>query len=217
MHVHSIMGEVLAFRVATEKLSHIIWGGRVAMEAVSEEIPCNFVGEFKVGDNLVFNADLLSSLVEADQDGRFSKLIVIQAGAIVETALGQIIYRAQNHTREGVPEMSEQDRSAIEGKKADNFNNIIEVMKKHKRSHYAGSKGIGRFSSDRLGQELTLQTRPKGRSNPSIYDLILNEQLPFVSGLGLDLLVPRDLAGRSDRYCEVVSLVTEGIYQLCKR
>lgn len=27
--------------------------------------------------------------------------------------------------------------------------------------HYAGSKGIGRFSSDRLGQTVTLQTRPK--------------------------------------------------------
>jgi hypothetical protein len=50
----------------------------------------------------------------------------------METALGQIIYRAQNHTREGVPEMSEEDRSAIEGKKADNFNNIIQVMKAHK-------------------------------------------------------------------------------------
>jgi signal transduction histidine kinase len=31
--------------------------------------------------------------------------------------------------------------------------------------HLAGSKGIGRFSSDRLGAELTLQTRPKGRSS----------------------------------------------------
>lgn len=29
------------------------------------------------------------------------------------------------------------------------------------RGHYAGSKGIGRFSSDRLGEELILQTRPK--------------------------------------------------------
>jgi signal transduction histidine kinase len=31
--------------------------------------------------------------------------------------------------------------------------------------HLAGSKGIGRFSSDRLGAELTLQTRAKGRSD----------------------------------------------------
>ncbi len=35
------------------------------MAIQTEEIPCNFVGDFKVGDNLVFNADLddgLSSL-----------------------------------------------------------------------------------------------------------------------------------------------------------
>lgn len=32
------------------------------------------------------------------------------------------------------------------------------------RSHLAGSKGIGRFSSDRLGETLILQTRPKGRA-----------------------------------------------------
>jgi signal transduction histidine kinase len=30
--------------------------------------------------------------------------------------------------------------------------------------HVAGSKGIGRFSSDRLGEQLILQTRPKGRT-----------------------------------------------------
>lgn len=29
------------------------------------------------------------------------------------------------------------------------------------RKHYAGSKGIGRFSSDRLGKEIVLQTRPR--------------------------------------------------------
>lgn len=32
------------------------------------------------------------------------------------------------------------------------------------RSYLAGSKGIGRFSSDRLGQILTLQTRPGGKA-----------------------------------------------------
>lgn len=32
------------------------------------------------------------------------------------------------------------------------------------RGYLAGSKGIGRFSSDRLGQILTLQTRPRGKA-----------------------------------------------------
>ena len=44
---------------------------------------------------LVFNAGLLRALIEANAKETLNKLIVVQAGAIVETALGQIIYRAQ--------------------------------------------------------------------------------------------------------------------------
>lgn len=40
---------------------------------------------------------------------------------------------------------------------ADDFRNVAA-----ERRHYAGSKGIGRFSSDRLGEEVVLQSRPKG-------------------------------------------------------
>ena len=32
------------------------------------------------------------------------------------------------------------------------------------RRHFAGSKGIGRFSSDRLGEQIVLQTRPQKES-----------------------------------------------------
>lgn len=38
---------------------------------------------------------------------------------------------------------------------ADDFRNIAA-----ERRHYAGSKGIGRFSSDRLGEEVVIQSRP---------------------------------------------------------
>jgi signal transduction histidine kinase len=34
------------------------------------------------------------------------------------------------------------------------------------RHHYAGSKGIGRFSSDRLGRILVLQTKPRDQNEP---------------------------------------------------
>jgi signal transduction histidine kinase len=39
------------------------------------------------------------------------------------------------------------------------------------RGHYAGSKGIGRFSSDRLGQRLILQTRPKAKKSGVVHKL----------------------------------------------
>lgn len=40
-----------------------------------------------------------------------------------------------------------------------------------RRNYYAGSKGIGRFSSDRLGRELVLQTRPKGARGNTVHRL----------------------------------------------
>lgn len=42
------------------------------------------------------------------------------------------------------------------------------------RAHYAGSKGIGRFSSDRLGEEVVLQTRPKIPKSGPVHKLIID-------------------------------------------
>lgn len=102
------------------------------MPVTTETIACNFVGQFKVGDNLGFNAGLLQTLMAANEGGTLNKLIVLQSCAIVEAALQQIIYRAQNHTVEGVPNISEADRAQIEEKTVDTFNVIIDVLKKYK-------------------------------------------------------------------------------------
>jgi hypothetical protein len=98
----------------------------------TETILCKFIGDFKVGDNLVFNADLLCKLVDSKECASFNKLIVLQAGAIIEASLAQIIYRAQNFNREGVPNIIEADRQEIEGKKVERFRAIIDVMRKYK-------------------------------------------------------------------------------------
>jgi hypothetical protein len=102
------------------------------MVVPTEEIPCDFVGSFKVGDNLGYNATLLCNLVELNDGGRFNKLIVLQVGAILEAALSEIIFRAQHYNREGVPNITEVDRKEIEGKKIDKFALIIDVMSKYK-------------------------------------------------------------------------------------
>lgn len=44
------------------------------------------------------------------------------------------------------------------------------------RTHYAGSKGIGRFSSDRLGRYLTLQTMPKHGNTRSVNEVHVDWQ-----------------------------------------
>lgn len=42
--------------------------------------------------------------------------------------------------------------------------------------HYAGSKGIGRFSSDRLGREIIVQTRPKQGNSQVVHRLTVDWQ-----------------------------------------
>jgi hypothetical protein len=105
----------------------------------TETLHCLFIGDFKVGDNLAFNADLLCKLVESKNVASFNKLIVLQAGAIIEAALSQIIYRAQNFTREGVPNITEADRLEIENKKIERFQAIIDVMRKYKVLDHLGA------------------------------------------------------------------------------
>ncbi len=102
------------------------------MAAKTETIVCKFIGEFKVGDNLVRNAESLCRLVSSNENEVFNKLIVIQAGSIIEAALDQIIYRAQRFNKEGVPNISEKDRSEIASTTVEKFNNIIQAMKKYK-------------------------------------------------------------------------------------
>jgi signal transduction histidine kinase len=54
---------------------------------------------------------------------------------------------------------------------AEDFRNIAAD-----RRHYAGSKGIGRFSSDRLGEQVILRSRPKGRDK-GVHCLIVDWEL----------------------------------------
>lgn len=54
----------------------------------TETISCRFIGDFKVGDNMVYNAGLLCKLAESGST--FNKLMLLQAGAITEAALWEI-------------------------------------------------------------------------------------------------------------------------------
>lgn len=95
------------------------------------DIPCNFVANFWVGDNLVDNAVALSALSRLNGDGSFNKLIVVQAGSMVETYLTEIVFRAQHYTREGVPSIPDNERAKIEEKTLEKFAVIISSFRKH--------------------------------------------------------------------------------------
>src|SRR5437588_3957988 len=99
------------------------------MPAKVETITCNFIGDFKVGDNMWRNANALCRM-SASNDGVFNKLMVVQAGSIVEAALDQIIYRAQVFTNEGIPNIADEDLKRIRDSKIERFHNIIRAMEK---------------------------------------------------------------------------------------
>ena len=102
------------------------------MSADIETIRCNFIGDFKVGDNIVANAKALCRLSATNENNTFNKLMVVQEGSIVEAALDQIIYRAKNYAREGVPNIPADDLKKIRDTEIERFNNIIQAMKTHK-------------------------------------------------------------------------------------
>ncbi len=104
------------------------------MPIAIETIACNFVGQFKVGDNLGFNAELLQKLMAANEGGALNKFIVLQSGAIVEAALQQIIYRAQNHT--------------VEGLGADIYDELHKLRKYRNKVHIQKPIGIPNVSAD---------------------------------------------------------------------
>ena len=102
------------------------------MAAAVEKITCNFIGDFKVGDNILANAETLCRLSATNENKVFNKLMVVQAGSLIEAALDQIIYRAQNYTKEGVPNVPDEELKKIRGTTIERFNNIIEAMKARK-------------------------------------------------------------------------------------
>lgn len=63
---------------------------------------------------------------------------------------------------------------AYSSKRSGSQNNFRQITAD--RGHYAGSKGIGRFSSDRLGEKLVLQSRPKGDKSRIVHRLTVDWQ-----------------------------------------
>jgi hypothetical protein len=139
----------------------------------TKQVVCRFIGDFKVGDNLVRNADALCRLSASNENGVFNKLIVIQTGSIVEAALHEIIYRTQNFTREGVPNIPKADRE-LATKNVELFNNIINVMKK-----YDILKGLGVDIYDELHKLRKYRNKVHIQTDVDIKDVPRDENAAF--------------------------------------
>jgi hypothetical protein len=144
------------------------------VQTTTKQVVCRFIGDFKVGDNLVRNSDALCRLSASNENGVFNKLIVIQTGSVVEAALHEIIYRAQNFTREGVPNIPKADRDELGTKNVERFNNIINVMKK-----YDVLKGLGADIYDELHKLRKYRNKVHIQTDVDIKDVPRDENAAF--------------------------------------
>jgi hypothetical protein len=65
----------------------------------TKDITCNFIGEFKVGDNITRNAASLCKLGETNEGEAFNKLIVVQAGSIIEAGYSRSLLICLQYAR----------------------------------------------------------------------------------------------------------------------
>jgi hypothetical protein len=95
-----------------------------------------FIGDFKLGDNIVFNLSILRTLYAhraagtPEQRRHLQKPITLLNISIIEALLYDFHSRIKNHTREGVP-LPQKVLDAIRGKKIDEFEKYIASAKKN--------------------------------------------------------------------------------------
>jgi len=72
------------------------------MAADVETIRCNFIGDLKVGDNILAIGKALCRMSRTNENKMFNRSMVVQACSTVGASLEQIMYRAQNYADQGV-------------------------------------------------------------------------------------------------------------------
>jgi hypothetical protein len=86
--------------------------GTTAEDHGGFEVNSSFIGEFKSGDNIVYNLAILQVLYDAydatatERRVLLTKPIVFQIACVVEAVLVDLALRILQHTREGVPSLT---------------------------------------------------------------------------------------------------------------
>jgi hypothetical protein len=99
------------------------------------KISSDFIGNFKLGDNIVYNFSILNQLYLAQSnDGSqiLLKPIIIVIASITEAVLFDLYLRIEHYTSEGVPNITEKILDEIRKKKIDEFSKYIDNAKSKK-------------------------------------------------------------------------------------
>ncbi len=99
-------------------------------------VPGNFIGDFKTGDNIKYNLQVLEFLYGHYENAgwserRLRKPITITLVSIIEAILHELHFRATHYTREGVANLASDVVSYMQGKTIDNLSKYIASAKLH--------------------------------------------------------------------------------------
>ena len=102
-------------------------------------IECDFIGDFKIGDNIVYNLKVLNALYDGgarlnpNQRRFFYKPQIVTLVSIIEALLYDLTLRARTFTNEGVRNVPNSVLKEIRSKKqTDKLAKLIEVAKRYK-------------------------------------------------------------------------------------
>lgn len=100
-------------------------------------IESRFIGDFKLGDNIAYNLDVLAVLYQsfeeagADEKRLLCKPITTLLVTITEAILHDFHFRIVSMTREGIHGIAASVLEYVRGKKIDNLARYIDSAKKH--------------------------------------------------------------------------------------
>lgn len=108
-------------------------------------VSSGFIGEFKTGDNIIYNLGCLGALYSAQNSASssesrlFSKPITITMVSIIEALLHDLFYRIKNHTSESVKNIATKVLEDVRSKTLDQLETYIAAVKKHDLLGAAGT------------------------------------------------------------------------------
>jgi hypothetical protein len=109
-------------------------------------INSHFIGNFKDGDNICYNLEVLNKLYEAyyrdeERSPFLRKPITVFIVAILEAALDDLFYKIRGYTREGVPNLSADTVAKVRTNTSSyrKFKTQIKCAKNHDFFDVAGS------------------------------------------------------------------------------
>jgi len=109
----------------------------MSLNSNTKEFKSNFIGDFKIGDNIAYNFKIVSQLYSLYNSNKkeystILKPIIITNVSIIEAILFDFHKRVKLFTREGVFGLKQDVIEYIRNKKLDQFEVLIESIKKHK-------------------------------------------------------------------------------------